>query len=223
MNIFKNKDRHGDVLPFNEMPRNDLPGNDPFRKEPPRAEPPRYEPPMREPHGNAMTVDASSLYLPVHSTFNGDIITDGNARVDGVINGNFTSENGNVILGSQSCVSGDVFGFNVDTYGSINGNITAIGKLSIFSGARIVGNVEADSFVVEKDAEFEGRVKICRGDAIVMPNRNDEYAEEADGFNDFEEDMDFKGVDEVIAAKGKKEIEELYEAPDELDEVDEIE
>lgn len=109
------------------------------------------------------------LHLPEDTTFNGNIDTESNARIEGNVKGNITSQNGNLLFGVNSKINGNVTGIDIAVSGQIKGDITASGQVSIFSGAKITGNVKASSFIVENDAFFEGSLLISSSEIIDAP------------------------------------------------------
>lgn len=104
--------------------------------------------------------EASELFFPVNAVFRGDMETDGDARIEGTIDGNVKSTKGSILLGPRSRITGNVACVDLSTAGAIQGNIKAKGRLSILAGAKVEGDVCANAFVVEESASFQGKVII---------------------------------------------------------------
>ena len=107
-----------------------------------------------------MIDNGEALHIPQNSAFNGDIQTENNARIEGTVKGNIISQGGNLLFGVESVIDGNVTGGDIAIGGKVNGDIMATGQVSIFSGAKVIGNVKAASFVVESNAAFDGHVLI---------------------------------------------------------------
>lgn len=88
--------------------------------------------------------------------FEGNISAPEDTRIDGSITGNCICE-GNLIVGPQGKIKGNIAAQNVVISGRIDGDISAAGKLELFSTGRIVGNITARSLVIDEDAYFDGR------------------------------------------------------------------
>lgn len=86
---------------------------------------------------------------------NGDILTEGNIRVDGNIHGNI-SVKGKLVLGLNGRVEGDIRCLNADIEGKIVGNITVDGLLILKETANIEGTITTHKIGVLEGAEFTG-------------------------------------------------------------------
>lgn len=107
--------------------------------------------------------EATEMFLPASAVFKGDVGTEGDARIEGQVEGNVTSASGDIRFGANSRVTGDVRGNNITTSGTIKGNITAAGRLEILAGASVCGDVQATGVLIEDQAVFEGRVVVGGG------------------------------------------------------------
>lgn len=88
--------------------------------------------------------------------FEGNISAPEDTRIDGSITGNCICE-GNLIVGPQGKIKGNIAAQNVVISGKVDGDISSAGKLELFSTGRIVGNITARSLVIDEDAYFDGR------------------------------------------------------------------
>lgn len=90
------------------------------------------------------------------AVFNGNLSAPETIRIDGTINGDCTCE-GNLILGTDGVIKGNICAQNVTLSGKVTGDIKAHGKLELFSTARLTGDITARSLIIDENALFEGR------------------------------------------------------------------
>ena len=90
------------------------------------------------------------------TTINGDIISEGDLRIDGTVKGvvNLKSK---LVLGASSKVDGDIKAQNCDISGTVNGNIVVSELLTVKATARITGDISSAKLVIESGAEFNGK------------------------------------------------------------------
>ena len=105
--------------------------------------------------------------IPANADFTGDIGTMGGVRVDGCLKGKIDA-GGNVTVGVDGRVEGIITAIDVNIAGIIEGNIAAEGTVQMLSGAKLVGDMAASSFAIEKGAYFKGQCTIS--DAEQAPN-----------------------------------------------------
>lgn len=86
----------------------------------------------------------------------GNILSEGDMRIDGKVNGNVTS-NGNLTLGEKSHIIGDVKAKNITLCGHVEGIISSQEKLVLESGSRVIGDITAKTLVIEAGAKFDGK------------------------------------------------------------------
>ncbi len=100
--------------------------------------------------GNIGTVIGSG------SVFDGNLTASESTRIDGTLNGNCTCE-GNLVLGKEGKIEGNISAQNVTLSGKVNGDIIVKGKLELFSTAKVSGNITAKSLIIDENASFDGR------------------------------------------------------------------
>jgi len=83
----------------------------------------------------------------------GDIISEGDFRIDGKIEGNIKT-NGKLIIGKEGYISGTIDCANADIEGTVSGKLTCTGTLSLKSTAVIEGEVFLEKLAVEPGATF---------------------------------------------------------------------
>jgi cytoskeletal protein CcmA (bactofilin family) len=67
---------------------------------------------------------------------------------------------GDITIGVDGVVDGNVTAFNVNIAGAINGNLSSTGTVQMLSGAKLVGNLSAFSFAIEQGAYYMGKCTI---------------------------------------------------------------
>ncbi len=91
--------------------------------------------------------------IGANTSFKGDIISEGDFRIDGKIEGTIKTS-ARIILGKQGKIIGKVVCDNADIEGVINGELKVENMLSLKSSAKIQGEVIMGKLSVEPGAEF---------------------------------------------------------------------
>ena len=89
------------------------------------------------------------------TSINGDLNSEGDLRIDGIVKGSITVRT-KLVLGPSSKVDGNVKAANCDVQGTVNGNITIEDLLTVKATAKIVGDIKSQKLVIESGAEFNG-------------------------------------------------------------------
>ena len=85
----------------------------------------------------------------------GDITSEGDIRVDGVLKGSINTK-GKVVLGEQGVVEGDVVCVDADISGTINAKITVSQLLSLKSTAKLKGDIVTNKLSIEPGSSITG-------------------------------------------------------------------
>ena len=85
----------------------------------------------------------------------GNLVTQEDIRIDGVIEGNIISK-GKIIIGNQGHVSGDVECQNLDILGKITGNILCQDTITLRSTSNVTGDITIQILELEPGARFTG-------------------------------------------------------------------
>jgi cytoskeletal protein CcmA (bactofilin family) len=83
-------------------------------------------------------------------------------RVDGHLSGRISSSSGTLIVGSNGKVDANIEVAVAMIHGTVNGDIIATQRLELGRAARITGNVQTPSLVIEQGAIFEGSCKMMQ-------------------------------------------------------------
>lgn len=85
----------------------------------------------------------------------GDIITNGDIRIDGEMVGNLSTK-GKLVVGNNGKIQGEVQASNIEVSGFIKGKVTASELLTMKASAKIEGDIVAGKLAVEPGAVFTG-------------------------------------------------------------------
>lgn len=83
----------------------------------------------------------------------GDIISDGDFRIEGSIQGNIKTP-GKVVIGKTGIINGTLKSANADIEGKFSGKLMLSDTLSLKSSAHVEGEVEVGKLAVEPGATF---------------------------------------------------------------------
>jgi len=132
---------------------------------PTAAKPPREEPkPMAMLKRDELTSVPTSpgdlnALLGRGSEFEGKLTFEGTVRIDGKFTGTIVT-NDVLVIGEGAKVNAEISCGSVIVHGEINGNVKAKSAVELHHPARMRGNVETPSLMVEKGVVFEGQSKM---------------------------------------------------------------
>ncbi len=93
------------------------------------------------------------------SEFEGKLTFEGTVRIDGKFTGSIHS--GDVlVVGEGAKVSAEVTCGTIIVHGEVNGNIRAKNGVELHHPAKVRGNIETPSLMIEKGVIFEGQAKM---------------------------------------------------------------
>ncbi|GAA0737370.1 polymer-forming cytoskeletal protein [Flavobacteriaceae bacterium 144Ye] len=87
------------------------------------------------------------------TTITGDIISDGDFRIEGTVQGNIKTP-GKVVIGRTGVINGTLKSSNADIEGKFSGKLILSDTLSLKSSAFVEGEVEVGKLAVEPGATF---------------------------------------------------------------------
>ncbi len=93
------------------------------------------------------------------SEFEGKLTFEGTVRIDGKFNGTIVT-NDVLVIGEGAKVSAEISCGTVIVHGEIVGNLKAKTAVELHHPARMKGNIEAPSVMIEKGVIFEGQCKM---------------------------------------------------------------
>ena len=93
--------------------------------------------------------------------FNGDLISEGDFRIEGLVSGSITTT-GKVVIGKTGSVDGTLFCKNADFEGKFKGTLTVSEMLSLRGSAHVEGEVQVSKLAVEPGATFNANCLMKR-------------------------------------------------------------
>lgn len=113
---------------------------------------------------NNTTQDAGSINLIGNGTnIQGDINSNGDVRIDGLLKGNI-SISGKLVVGPSGKIEGNIQCQNADVSGEIHGKLNIADMLTLKASAKIEGDIITGKIAIEPNATFTGT---CNMGALV--------------------------------------------------------
>ncbi len=104
--------------------------------------------------------DGNVTVLGAETEFDGVLEFSDNLVIAGSFNGTIKSTGSLVIEKMGKCTVDTAVADSITIAGSIEGNLSASDKLEMFSGSKIIGNIEATRLRIEDNVNFSGDVKM---------------------------------------------------------------
>lgn len=89
------------------------------------------------------------------TSIKGDVVSDGDMRVDGTINGNLIVK-GKLFMGQTGYIKGTIESRDAELAGNIEGNIKVAGLLALLKTSDIKGDLLIGQLSIEPGAQFSG-------------------------------------------------------------------
>ncbi len=112
-------------------------------------------------------------------TVRGDLISEGEIQIDGVVHGDINTAT--LLVGETAEINGEIKAKRVRVYGRVNGQITAQ-SVMLASTAHVAGDIIHEDLSIDKGAFLEGhcqRIADQRVESIVRGNRSESDASNA--------------------------------------------
>jgi cytoskeletal protein CcmA (bactofilin family) len=107
------------------------------------------------------TKDAETVIGP-SVTVKGNLNSNGNIIIEGILKGGIKTAGG-VFVGNKAQITADIEAKDSHVGGEIHGNLKIEGALSLFSSAKIFGDIECSSLSVENGAIINGKCTMTKG------------------------------------------------------------
>jgi cytoskeletal protein CcmA (bactofilin family) len=82
--------------------------------------------------------------------------------VDGLVEGTITLTDSRLTIGANARVQANVSARDVVILGTLNGNISAAGRVELRAGCRVTGDLKAARLAIEENAIFSGKVDLVQ-------------------------------------------------------------
>jgi cytoskeletal protein CcmA (bactofilin family) len=87
-------------------------------------------------------------------------------RVDGHLSGRISSSSGTLVVGTNGRVDANIEVAVATIHGIVNGDVIATQRLELGRAAKVNGNIQTPSLVIEQGAIFEGSCKMAQVAAV---------------------------------------------------------
>jgi len=95
-------------------------------------------------------------YIGFSCAINGDLLVSGETHIMGTVNGNVrVQDKSTLTLSPDGTIKGELHGHHIEIYGKFEGQIFSTGKVSIYPGSQVSGQLEAISFNIHPGAQVE--------------------------------------------------------------------
>jgi len=128
---------------------------------------------MFNPKNKAENATGTLNTIGLGTTIVGNIISSGDLRIDGNIEGDLDSK-ARIVIGEKSVITGNLRAANAIIEGKVVGNVIVTEVLSLKSTALIEGDISMQKIVIENGAVFNGKSKM--GDTNNKPLTDDTTA-----------------------------------------------
>ena len=107
-----------------------------------------------------MEMETSQINTITHgSTIKGNVVANGDFRLDGTLDGNIQL-NGKLVIGESGVIKGNAVCQNANIIGTIVGNISVKELLSLHSTANVKGDILINKLSIEPGAVFSGTCRM---------------------------------------------------------------
>jgi len=117
---------------------------------------------MFNPSKKPAAIDPVSISINIISKgteIHGDIISQGDMRIEGTVNGALSCKS-RVVIGDSGEVKGNIVANDAVISGKVIGNVMVNESLFLKSSAKIFGDLVVGKIIVENGAEFNGSCKM---------------------------------------------------------------
>ena len=108
---------------------------------------------------NIISEPGMTNQLKKGTIINGDLTSENDARIDGVINGNINVK-GKVIIGGTGKITGNITCSFCDIEGNVKGKLKLKNSLTLKSTADFTGEITTRKLIIEPGAVFNGSCKM---------------------------------------------------------------
>src|SRR2546425_5259162 len=117
-------------------------------------------------------------YLGPGTKINGKLHFDGQATIDGEVEGEIVAQ-AHVTIGQQATVKGKISAASILVQGKVMADVQADKKLEVQPPGSVIGDVTTQSLVIGDGAVLEGHVSMKKSEGRVLPLRQEPKKESA--------------------------------------------
>lgn len=115
---------------------------------------------------NASSTPGGNSLIGAGTTIKGDIVSNGDVRIDGTLVGNIRCS-AKVLIGQDGEVQGDIEGLQADILGKVTGKVQVTELLNLRGEAVIRGNIRAGKLQIEPTVTFNGQCHMGKEASVV--------------------------------------------------------
>jgi len=102
------------------------------------------------------TPASSTSIIGAGTTITGNVQSNGDIRIDGIIKGNLVAK-AKILIGAEGVIEGDIDGKQADVLGKVIGKIKVADLLYLHGQAVVDGDIYAGKLQIEPTASFNGQ------------------------------------------------------------------
>lgn len=99
--------------------------------------------------------------IGVGTEITGNIVSSGDIRIDGELNGNMKVA-GKAVIGETGKIKGEITCKNADVFGTVNGKIMVSELLSLKSTSKLTGDIIVGKLAIEPGTQFTGHCEMAQ-------------------------------------------------------------
>lgn len=122
---------------------------------PPSAPAPQQPPAFQETNSSRPTIFGKSMKII------GEVSSDEDLQLDGDLEGKLTLKS-RLTIGPSSTVKANIKAKEVVVAGTVHGNVEAENRITLRTGANLVGDIKTAGIVIEDGAYFKGGIDISK-------------------------------------------------------------
>jgi cytoskeletal protein CcmA (bactofilin family) len=103
-------------------------------------------------------------FLGPHTQIQGTITFEGGMRVEGKFDGDIISKTGDIIIGPQAIIKGDLKVGSALVMGEVNGGIDAETRIEIHPPGKMIGDIRAPFILIDPGVVFNGQCIVTNED-----------------------------------------------------------
>lgn len=115
------------------------------------------------------TVSNASTLVGAGTTITGNIESNGDIRIDGILKGNLKAK-AKIIIGAEGVVEGDIEGQHADIMGRVTGKIRVQDLLYLHGTTVLNGDIYAGKLQIEPTAVFNGKCNMGGANIVELNN-----------------------------------------------------
>jgi cytoskeletal protein CcmA (bactofilin family) len=122
---------------------------------------------FKKPKLSTYSLGGDNTFIAAECQIAGSITINGNARIDGKIEGHVVVT-GDLIVGASAFMNANIEANTVSIAGEVHGNIKTTDLLELNATARLFGDICTPQFKVEQGARFIGTSQVLEESPIII-------------------------------------------------------